>query len=104
MLGMAKMKFLKLMTLVAGFVFVCLPSRQDVQAYSVHVLAANHAAWAYPMPRQKPKQLCAIKDNDEYLDQKQATAAALGLYFGLQIASPPENNNRQKPVFKNCVG
>jgi hypothetical protein len=59
---------------------------------------------AYPMPHLKPNQCSshAEVENEVYLSQKQAAAAALGLYFGLKHATAP-HLDKQKMVPSICL-
>ncbi len=47
---------------------------------------------SYPMPNVKPSQCSSsseVKNNEAYINKKQAAAAALGLYFGIKHATAP---------------
>ena len=48
---------------------------------------------AFPKPNEKPSYVCNEQEgqiNETYLGQKQAAAAALGLYFGVRHANAPQ--------------
>gem|GEM_PF-5494367 len=53
---------------------------------------------SYPLPITKPN-ICNLPlggMNDPYINQKQAMAAALGLYLGVKKANPPAPNKNRK--------
>lgn len=98
--GYRDMKLLKTSFAVVGFLWASLHVGQDVQAYSSHQM---NDYTAYPLPVEKPAQSCVSGDKNDDLDQKQAAAAALGLYLGLKIATAPSGYQTDETEFTNCA-
>ena len=90
-------KFLVLYMMVLGFVF--LPLGQMSKASS-HLPINGYAS--YPMPLSKPLQ-CISKTGLSYesINQKQAAAAVLALYFGVTHAIAPDQT--VEPTNSLCV-
>lgn len=93
---------MKTILVVACFMLgtIFFPLEKTAALSNMH-LNAYHA---FPMPDVKPDQCSARTEvnYEAYLGQKQAAAAALGLYFGIKHATAPQLN-KEKMVPYICL-
>lgn len=70
-----------------------MPSSENVNANTSIADAMSYQA--YPLPASKPAICMKAKEvgDETNITQKQAAAAALGLYFGLKQATVPQTGN-----------
>ncbi len=96
------MKFLNRGVVFAFFLcFLFAPMGQSSVALSSGAFGLLDGFKSYPMPNNKPSYVCNEQEESNnvyeqaYLSQKQAAAAALGLYFGVKHANAPQLEKEQ---------